>query len=312
MNSKSPTIGELFRPTGIDPAHLDDPAAAQLVIHKNEVLGLRMVPGLEVSTRGKEQGVDVEIIVLPGEIIARPVHICFGVLPEQGVQKIGLKVTVKKDGRVSLYAHCVFPNAVDVQHDMQAEIILEEDAEYSYLERHVHSPSGGVRVFPRARITVGPRSRFRTEFELLKGRVGEISIDYEADCMEEGVMEMTSRVHGSGDDIIRIRESCNLLGARSRGVLTSRIAVQDRAQAEVYNRLIASAPFARGHVDCKEIVQGEGRARAIPVVEVRDPRAHITHEAAIGSVDNKQLETLMSRGLTEDEAVDLIIEGLLA
>ena len=34
--------------------------------------------------------------------------------------------------------------------------------------------------------------------------------------------------------------------------------------------------------------------------------------AAIGSVDSKQLRTLMSRGLTEDEAVELIIEGLLS
>ncbi|MCR4397120.1 MAG: SufD family Fe-S cluster assembly protein, partial [Candidatus Saccharicenans sp.] len=32
----------------------------------------------------------------------------------------------------------------------------------------------------------------------------------------------------------------------------------------------------------------------------------------IGSVDSKQLQTLMARGLSEDEAVDLIIEGLLS
>ena len=49
----------------------------------------------------------------------------------------------------------------------------------------------------------------------------------------------------------------------------------------------------------------------VPVVDVQHPKAHVTHEAAIGSVDTKQLETLMSRGLTEDEAVELIIQGLL-
>jgi hypothetical protein len=46
-------------------------------------------------------------------------------------------------------------------------------------------------------------------------------------------------------------------------------------------------------------------------VEVTHPLAHVTHEAAIGSVDSKQLQTLMSRGLDEDAATDLIIEGLL-
>jgi Fe-S cluster assembly scaffold protein SufB len=38
----------------------------------------------------------------------------------------------------------------------------------------------------------------------------------------------------------------------------------------------------------------------------------VTHEAAIGSVDSRQLETLMARGMDEEEAVDLIINGLLS
>ena len=94
-------------------------------------------------------------------------------------------------------------------------------------------------------------------------------------------------------------------------MLTSKIAVRDTAQAEVYNKLTASAAYARGHVDCKEIIQDQGVATAVPIVDVRHPKAHVTHEAAIGSVDNKQLETLMSRGLSEDDAVETIINGLL-
>jgi Fe-S cluster assembly scaffold protein SufB len=45
---------------------------------------------------------------------------------------------------------------------------------------------------------------------------------------------------------------------------------------------------------------------------VNHPKAHVTHEAALGSVDRKQLETLMARGLTEDEASETIIAGLLS
>jgi Fe-S cluster assembly scaffold protein SufB len=65
-------------------------------------------------------------------------------------------------------------------------------------------------------------------------------------------------------------------------------------------------------VDCKEIVQDEGVARATPIVSVEHPLAHVTHEAAIGSVDSRQLQTLMARGMDEEEAVDLIINGLLS
>jgi hypothetical protein len=45
---------------------------------------------------------------------------------------------------------------------------------------------------------------------------------------------------------------------------------------------------------------------------VTHPLAHVTHEAALGSVDSLQLQTLMARGLAEEQAVETIIEGLLA
>jgi Fe-S cluster assembly scaffold protein SufB len=47
-------------------------------------------------------------------------------------------------------------------------------------------------------------------------------------------------------------------------------------------------------------------------VQVDHPQAHVTHEAAIGSVDSKQLQTLMSRGLSEEDATEMIIDGLLS
>ena len=52
-------------------------------------------------------------------------------------------------------------------------------------------------------------------------------------------------------------------------------------------------------------------ARAIPVVYVNDKQAKVTHEAAIGSIDKKQMQTLMARGLNEEEAVDVIVKGVL-
>jgi Fe-S cluster assembly scaffold protein SufB len=52
-------------------------------------------------------------------------------------------------------------------------------------------------------------------------------------------------------------------------------------------------------------------ATAIPLVSVTDDKAKVTHEAAIGSIDRKQVETLMARGLDEDKAVDVIVKGIL-
>lgn len=64
-------------------------------------------------------------------------------------------------------------------------------------------------------------------------------------------------------------------------------------------------------MDCAEIIQGNVQAKAIPIVNVTNEFAKVTHEAAIGRIDKKQVETLMSRGLEEEEAIDIVVSGML-
>ncbi|HRZ28763.1 MAG TPA: SufD family Fe-S cluster assembly protein [Spirochaetota bacterium] len=303
---------ELYSSIGQDPHTFDNPEIAHVTINENKVLASNTVPGLTVDVRELPDGIDLRMELEENRVIQYPVHMCFGVIPRTGVQRINLDVVIGKNSKISLMAHCSFPFAVDVKHIMDAKIKVMDGAEYSYFERHVHSETGGVNVLPKAVVDVGRGARFRTEFQLLKGRVGIMDIDYETHVAEEGLVEMTALVSGSGDDHIVLHETAFLEGASSRAVLTSKVAVRNNARSEVFNKIVALAPYARGHVDCKEIIKDNGVAVATPIVDVRDAHAHVTHEAAIGSVDKKQLETLMSRGMDEDEASEVIIQGLLS
>lgn len=304
-------IKELYRAAEIEDA-ISDPNTAFISINKDKVVGQNSVPGLIVEPEEIEDGVKVDIRVEKETVIEKPVHMCFGVTHERALQKIVMNITLEEKSEIGILAHCVFPNAKDVEHIMDADIHIKKGAEYRYLEKHIHSPEGGIKVVPTAKVVLDENARFKTDFELIEGRVGLIDIDYETTCHKNSVMEMTAKIDGKGDDEIKIKETGNLIGEGARGVLNTRVAVRDEASAEVYNKLTATAPYARGHVDCKEIVQDNASANAVPIVEVKNPKAHVTHEAAIGSVDTKQLQTLMARGLSEDEAVDLIISGLLS
>ncbi|MGM0381431.1 MAG: SufB/SufD family protein [bacterium] len=303
VDSLYSSLGGACRPDSEDEAHIE--------IHGNKVVGANLVDGLEVDVREKSDRVEADFVLKEGTQLTGGVIICFGLLDREGNQKVILDINIEEEATGFFQAYCTFPNATDVRHEMDADITVGKNATYSYFERHIHGPEGGVNVIPRADVEIKKGGRFETEFELIKGSVGRMDIDYNLKCHEHGVFEMLARVNGRADDEIIINESGQLLGEEARGVLTSHIAVQGQANAVVNNELIANAPFSRGHVDCKEIVQDEAVARAVPIVEVNDPKAHVTHEAAIGSVDSKQLETLMSRGLSEDKAVDLIIEGML-
>ncbi len=303
---------ELFSKTGQDLKDLANPEVAHVIINHDRVVSIRGVDGLTVQTQPVENGLHILIELAQGVIIQKPVHLCFGMLPEQGIQNIIIEAVISEGASMSALAHCVFPNAIDVQHLMKGKIKLEKNSVFRYFERHVHSDKGGVKVVPKTLVEIGEGARFATEFELLKGRVGVIDIDYEARCSKNSILEMSARINGTEDDIIRIKETGFLEGENSRGVLKTKIALRDHSRAEVFNKIIASGAYARGHVDCKEIVMDDATANAVPIVEVRHPKAHVTHEAAIGSVDNRQLETLMSRGMSEESAEELIIQGMLA
>lgn len=311
MSSKGNLASEITGSAGIESDIFKQKDIAHLLIHHDKVVGMHAVDGLHIETEEIENGVKIDLRLKAGTRIKNPVQMCFGMMPKKGVQRIVINAVIENDASINVLAHCTFPNAVDVKHIMDAEITLEENAAYKYNERHIHGNQGGIQVIPKAKIHVGNNARYITDFELLKGRVGLIDIDYETDCAAESKLEMNMRVNATHDDVVKIREIGHLNGEKSHGVLLSRVAVRDKAQAEVYSELTASAPFARGHVDCKEIVQDDGIASAIPIVKVNHPKAHITHEASLGSVDSKQLQTLMARGLTEDKATDMIIQGLL-
>lgn len=312
MTDDQQLVNKLTRSSGVDHSIVNNSNVAHLFIHHHKVVGLHMVPELEIDTEELDDGIKIDMRVRKNTIIEKPVQMCFGMMPKEGVQRIITNTNIGEGSHLNVFSHCTFPNAVDVKHIMDAKTVVGKNAHYSYFERHVHGDSGGVKVYPKAKIELKEEAHFKTEFELLKGRVGLIDVDYETNCGKSSVLEMISRINGKSDDIIRIKEVGNLFGDHARALLSSRVAVRGNAKAEVYNKLTASGSYARGHVDCTEIIQDNGVVTAVPIVEVNNPKAHITHEASLGSVDSKQLQTLMARGLTEDEATDLIIKGLLS
>ncbi|MBM4466349.1 MAG: SufBD protein [Chloroflexi bacterium] len=305
-------ILKAYERSGGDPNFFRSPKVASLVISGNRVLGANQVPGVHIVPEEIEHGVRVKVIVEPEARLDVPAHLCFGVIPAEGVQEILPEFEIGAGAKAEFIAHCTFPNAVKVKHFMEARVHVGKNATMKYNETHYHGETGGVEVIPKAEVTVDEGGRYTSEFALTTGRVGKLDFDYVVDVAARGVAELVVKVYGYGDDVISVKETIRLNGEEARGLAKSRIAVRDQARSEVIGATEGNAPYARGHVDCIEIVRDQAVASAIPVVRVRDNRAQVTHEAAIGTVNKKELETLMARGLDEETAVDVIIRAMLA
>lgn len=305
-------LARAYEASGGNPKDLQNNQYGLMLVSGNKLLGKNEIPGLSIAGTSLADGIQTKITVKKNTIINNPIHLCFGVIPEEGVQRIMADFIIEDGARATFLAHCSFPNAVKVQHIMEGTVMVGKNASMEYSETHYHGAKGGVEVLPKMRIEVDRGGRYISTFRLIKGTAGVINLDYAAALSEHASTEMYAKIYGKRKDDIQVKESIYLNGAESKGLAKSRIVLSEEARAEVLGEVIGQGAYSRGHIDCMEIVQGKkALASAVPKLQVVDETAKLTHEAAIGSVDKRQIETLMARGLSEQEAVDVIVMGLL-
>ena len=306
------TIVETLEKSGGDSQLLKSDKVASMVISGNKVIMKNMVAGVHVQVEELEEGVKVALQIDDGVKLEYPVHLCFGVVHKSGTQRIISNYQIGNDVHVEFMAHCSFPRAEKVVHLMDSVMSIGDNSVVKYNEVHFHGPEGGIDVIPKAKIKMGKKSVYTSDFRLVEGRVGTFDMDYEVQVMDYSVAELNAKLYGKGNDTIRIKEVIHLDGEGAKGIAKSRIVNTERSSSEILGEVVGNAAHSRGHIDCTEIVEGDyASASAVPLVKVTHPLAKVTHEASIGSVDKQQMETLMARGLSENEAIDMIVKGLL-
>jgi Fe-S cluster assembly protein SufB len=75
-------------------------------------------------------------------------------------------------------------------------------------------------------------------------------------------------------------------------------------------RMLPTAQGARNHTQCDSLLIGqECGAHTVPYIECRNSSARVEHEATTSKIADDQLFYCRSRGLSEEDAVNLIVNG---
>ena len=59
------------------------------------------------------------------------------------------------------------------------------------------------------------------------------------------------------------------------------------------------------------LLDEKSRSDTYPTIKINEPTANITHEASVGKVGDEQLFYLKSRGLSEVQALSMIVLGFI-
>ena len=75
-------------------------------------------------------------------------------------------------------------------------------------------------------------------------------------------------------------------------------------------KVLKSAIGARNYTQCDSLLMGDKcAAHTFPYIEVKHPSARVEHEATTSKIGEDQLFYLRSRGLSEEDAVSMIVNG---
>jgi len=76
--------------------------------------------------------------------------------------------------------------------------------------------------------------------------------------------------------------------------------------------IIGEVPGIKAHLECKGLIlTDEGIIHAIPELEGHKKDVDLSHEAAVGKIAQEEIEYLMARGLSQEEATATIVRGFL-
>lgn len=102
------------------------------------------------------------------------------------------------------------------------------------------------------------------------------------------------------------------MGKNSRSTIVSKgiSAMQGSNAYRGLVRVAAKAENARNHTQCDSLLIGDRcGAHTFPYIEVKNPTAQVEHEATTSKVSKDQLFYCRQRGLSDEDAVSMIING---
>ena len=286
------------------------PAGAYNIRKNGGGLSRRSTANIEIVPKEDKPGID--IIVAPGtknESIHIPV-----IITESGIDDLVYNDFYIGEGAdVLIVAGCGIHNSGDEksQHDGIHTFHVGKNASVKYVEKHYGDGDGkGERILnPVTVIEQDEGSVCEMEMVQIKG-VDSTVRDSKAYLKAGARLIITERLLTHGKQYARSDTDVYLDGEDASAQIISRSVAKDSSKQIFHPNAIGNAK-CRAHVQCDSIIMDEATVSSIPAITANSADAQIVHEAAIGRINNDQLIKLMTFGMNEEEAEEVIISGFL-
>ena len=238
-----------------------------------------------------------------------PVKSCLYLGSSNLNQRVHNVIIAEEGSELHVITGCTTPSHVDRGlHIGVSEFFIQKDAKVSFTM--IHSWGKEVEVRPRTGITIAEGGSLSNNYILLKP-VKTIQTFPTATLAGRGAVASFNSVIYSTMGNIDIGSNVFLDGPDTSAESISRV-VSVGGEVIARGRMTGRVPGARAHLECVGLLLSEkGRIYSIPELDGQSRDLDMSHEAAVGRISEEELEYLMARGLSSDEATSVIVRGFL-
>lgn len=246
---------------------------------------------------------------LPGVKSSQPVQACLYIASENFSQHVHNIVIAEENSELHIITGCATaPHLVSGLHVGVSEFYVKKGAKLTFTM--IHDWGEQINVRPRTVTRVAEGGTIISNYISLRP-VGSLQ------------MFPTTYLEGRGAvarfNSILVASKGSHLDVGSRVILSA-----PETRAEIISRgittggtiiargdLIGKVAGVKAHLECKGLILNNGLMHAIPELSGYVPGVEMSHEAAVGKIDKREIEYLMARGLDEETAISTIVRGFL-
>ena len=220
---------------------------------------------------------------------------------------------IGKDCDVTIVAGCGIHNGGSeaTEHSGIHSFFVGERSKVKYIEKHYGSGEGtGENVMnPTTVVECAKDSYMEMETAQIKGvdstdRITKAKLD------DRATLVVREKIMTHGKQFAKTRFEIELSGENCSAHAMSRSVAKDESLQEFVSFMNGNNACS-GRTECDAIIMDKAKVVAIPQIIANNPDAQLVHEAAIGKIAGEQLVKLMSLGLSEAKAEEVIINGFL-
>ena len=249
--------------------------------------------------------------ILPGAELTFPLQSCLMISQRNLEQRVHNIIIAEEGSKSHIITSCVQHSSVPrASHLGISEIYVKKGAMLNFTM--IHQWSENTLVRPRSGAQVDDKATFISNYVCMHP-VRDVQMYPVAYCTgEDSRVSFNSILYGHQNSQLDIGSKAILSGKGSKAEMISRAIAREGSKMIIRGMIEGDSSDCKGHLECRGLLMDDKSfMQSIPELIAKKKGVEITHEAAVGKVSEKEITYLMTRRLSQDQAVSLIIRGFM-